>query len=184
MQYAVRREVQSWARLMIWGVSFNFEDDDDDDDDDDWGWLGGSEGVWWSSFSSSLEDVGASPPTLGASPPQITSSPKACRSPLLLWAHRPDLPPSLPLWLLILLLILFFNLLWFFCLVSTLFFEKAAQLDASWFSGYYLKCFKCSAFLCHQYFQVSSERNQLCSWQLFVNHTSHLFPIFIWFLLF
>ena len=44
--------------------------------------------------SSSLEDVGASPPTLGASPPQITSSPKACRSPLLLWAHRPDLPPS------------------------------------------------------------------------------------------
>ena len=45
MHYAVRREVQSWARLMIWGISFNFDDDDDDDDDDgdddddddDWG---------------------------------------------------------------------------------------------------------------------------------------------------
>ena len=41
-----------------------------------------------------------------------------------------------------------------------------------------VKCLKCSAFLCH--FQPS-ERNQhhLCSRQLFVNHTSHLFPIFI-----
>ena len=183
MQYAVRREVQSWACLMIWGISFNFDDDDDDDDgddDDDWGWLGGSEGVWWSSFSSSLEDVGASPPTLGASPPQITSSPKACRSPLLLWAHRPDLPPSPSfashsshhpfLQSIVVFLPCLHSLLWISCSIS-------AQLDVSWFSD--LKCLKCFAFLCH--FQPS-ERNHLCSRQLFVNHTSHLFPIFIWFL--
>ena len=89
----------------------------------------------------------------------------------------PRSPTFFPLWLLILLLILFFNLLWFFCLVSTLFFEKAAQYLLNWMPPDSLgKSSKCYAFLSH--FQPS-ERNHLCSRQLFVNHTSHLFPIFI-----